>query len=186
MSKALKRMLASQLEGDLGDSRGVLMIDPGSMTVATSEAFRKDLRERAGGARLKIIHNRTARIALRSTYAEDEAAYPELDAILQGPSAVVYGGDGPIAIAKVVRDWRKKHKALVLKGAIADGELMDEKEAVLLADMPDLPQLKAMLLGAIMGGPRGIAASLAGVYGGLARCIQARVDEAGEGEAADA
>ena len=37
--------------------------------------------------------------------------------------------------------------------------------------MPDLEQLKGMLAGLVIGAGRGIAASLAGVYGGLARCI---------------
>ena len=45
--------------------------------------------------------------------------------------------------------------------------------------MPDLPQLKAMMAAALISPARGIAGSLQGVYGGLARVIQARVDQAG-------
>ena len=185
MSKALKRMLATQLGDQIAEANGLMLIDCGSMTVEKSEAFRRDLREKAGGARLRIIHNQTAKIAIRARWTEEDAEAPfddgALDGMMNGPSAIVFGGDGPISIAKVVRDWKKKHKALELKGAIADGELFVGDEAAALADMPDLPQLRAMMLGAIMGSARGIAVSLSAVYCGLARCMQARIDQSEEG-----
>lgn len=184
MSKALKRMLAEQLGDQIADTSGLMLIDPGSMTVEKSQAFRRDLRDQAGGARMRIIHNQTAKIAIRARWSEEGSEQPfddgALDEMMTGPSAVVYGGDGPISIAKVVRDWKKKHKPLELKGAIADGELFVGEDAAALADMPDLPQLRAMTLGAIMGSARGIAVSLSAVYGGLARCLQARVDQSEE------
>lgn len=186
MAKALKRMLASQLEADLDTSpAGLMLIDPGAMTVEANEAFRKDLREKAGGARMRMIHNRTARVTITARGWEGDV--DALTGVLAGPSAVVYGGDGPIPIAKVVRDWAKKQKDLKVKGAIADGEILLNGEAQALADMPDLQQLKGMLASAIIGTARGLAVSLQAVYGGLARCVQARIDESGEStEAEDA
>ena len=178
MAKALKRMLATQVQARLEDSPGGLMvIDPGNMSVESSMAFRRDLREQAGGARLRVIHNSTARVAIREMgYDGDVEA---LNALLKGPSALVYGGEGPIPIAKVVRDWARKQKDLRVKGAVADGEVLLAADAALLADMPDLQQLKGMLAGLIVSAARGIAASIQGVYGGLARCIQARLDDDG-------
>ena len=145
-------------------------------TVETTMAFRTDLREKAGGARLRVIHNRTARVAMDRLGYADEAG--ELAGVLVGPSAVVFGGDGPIPIAKVVKDWQRKFRALKVKAAVADGEVLVGKEALALADMPDLPQLKAMLASALISA-RGIASSLQAVYGGLARALQARVDQDG-------
>ena len=182
MAKVLKEMLASQLEADLQDSSGLMVLDPGPMTVETTMAFRTDLREKAGGARLRVIHNRTARVAMdRLGYADDAG---DLAGVLVGPSAVVFGGDGPIPIAKVVKDWQRKFKKLKVKAAVADGEVLVGKEAMALADMPDLPQLKAMLASALVSSARGIAGSLQAVYGGLARALQARVDQDGGGESA--
>ncbi len=189
MAKELKRLLATQLESALVDAdAGLLVLDPGPMTVENVQEFRKDLREKAGGAKLRVIHNRTAKLALKRRYFEDADTVEDLEAMLKGPTAVVYGGDGPIPCAKIVRDWRKKFKPLTLKGAVADGELMDASDAATLADMPGLTELKGMLLSAIIGSPRGIATCLSGVYGGLARCLQARIDkssEDGEGEAGE-
>ena len=180
MAKALKRMLATQLQDDLEGTGGILVLDPGSMTVESSEGFRTDLREKAGGARLRILHNRTARVAFRNLWFED--GNETLESMLQGPTAIAFGGDGPVPIAKVVRDWRKKWKKLQVKGAVTDGEVLEEDDATALAELPDLPQLKGMLLGAVLGAPRGIAVSMSAVYGGLARCLQARIDEQGGAE----
>lgn len=185
MAKALKQMLASQLEADLDTSpAGVMLIDPGTMTMEANEAFRRDLREKAGGARMRVIHNRTARVTISARGWDGDVA--ALADQLAGPSAVVYGGDGPIPIAKVVRDWTRKQKDLKVKGAVADGEILLEGDAKALADMPDLEQLKGMLAGAIIGAARGIAVSLNAVYGGLARALQARIDEQGDAAECDA
>ena len=177
MSKALKHMMVAEYTRDLQDAGAVIILDPGPMSVEKSEAFRKDLREQAGGARLKIIHNRTARRALEETlYGEQPEA---LDEPLRGRSAIVFGGESPILVAKVVRDWRRKFKALKVKGGVALGEILDANGVAELADMPSLPELRGMLASAIIGSARGIAASLEGVYGGLARVIQAHIDEQG-------
>jgi large subunit ribosomal protein L10 len=180
MAKVLKQMLASQLEADLKDSSGLMVIDPGPMTVEATMAFRKDLREKAGGAILRVIHNRTAKVAMDNLgYVDEQGA---MAGVLVGPSAVAFGGDGPVPIAKVIKDWQKKFKKIKVKAAVADGEVLVGTEALALADMPDLPALKGMLAGALISSARGIAGSLQAVYGGLARALQARVDQAGGGE----
>lgn len=182
MAKVLKQMLAAQLEAALGEGADLLLIDTGPMPVEVNREFRADLRSRAGGARMRVIHNRTARVALGAIGVADPNE--RLRGLLKGPSAVLFGGDGPISIAKVVREWVRRHKTLTIKGAVADGELLGPADAAGLADLPDLTQLKGMLAGVIQGPARGLAASLQAVYGGLARALQARVDKEGGGDAA--
>lgn len=177
MAKALKQMLVSEYGEALADVDGVVILDPGPMSVEKTQAFRRDLREKAGGAVMRVIHNRTGRLALKERLYAD---HPEvLDEVLTGTSAVVYGGDGPISIAKVVREFKKKFKPITVKGAVSDGEVLVDEDLDGLADMPDLPGVRSMLLSTILGPARGIAASLEGVYGGLARVLKARNDAAG-------
>ena len=181
MAKALKRMMVAEYERELDGLDGVIVLDTGPMTVEASQEFRRDLREKAGGARLKIIHNRTGKLALgRVLYGENPDA---LEEALSGPSAIIFGGDGPIPIAKVLREWKRKFKPLRVKGAVAEGEVLAANEVDGLADLPDLPQMRAMLLSTVLGPARGIASSLQAVYGGIARALQARIDQ--QGGAAD-
>ena len=158
MAKALKHMLASQLQADIKDSPGLLVVDPGGMTVESSMAFRRDLRENAGGAKLRIIHNRTARVAFANLKYKDEN--DSLAATLTGANAIIYGGDGPISIAKIVRDWRRKEKQLEVKAAVADGEVLPEEDAKNLADMPSKEDLLTKLAYLLQSPIRRLAVAL--------------------------
>src|SRR5262245_7471423 len=107
MAKSLKTMLTSQLQKDLATTTGCLVLDPGPMTVEGAMAFRKELREKAGGARLRVLHNRTARHALEGAWLKGGENKP-LRGMLKGSCAVAYGGAGPVPIAKVVVEWKRK------------------------------------------------------------------------------
>src|SRR5688500_10551278 len=102
MARALKKMLIGTYEKDLAGAASLIVVDPGNMTVERTREFRRDLREKAGGAKVRVIHNRTARRAFGALWGASEKA---LDEILAGPSAVVVGGSGPGAIARVLRDF---------------------------------------------------------------------------------
>ena len=89
MAKVLKQLLASQLRKAVHGSEGAIFVNLGPMTVEQNMKLRGFLRQKAGGARLRVLHNRTARVALK------EAGYPaKVDSILKGPTAAIFGGDG--------------------------------------------------------------------------------------------
>ena len=54
-----------------------------------------------------------------------------------------------IEAAKVIRDFAKDNKALVIKGAAADGTVYDAEGAKKLADLKSRPQLLAEFAGDI-------------------------------------
>ena len=184
MAKTLKTLLTSQLQAELKSTNGCVVLDPGPMTVESAMAFRRELREKAGGARLRVIQNRTARHALEAAWlgGENEA----LRKILRGSTAIVFGGGGPVPIAKVVVEWRKKAKTVLVKGAVADGEVLGAKDAERLATLPGLPELRGMMVGLLAGGARGLAGTVNGVISGLVRVLQAHVDKAPAAPAAAA
>src|SRR5688572_14357354 len=96
-------------EADLAVSKNLVVLDPGSMTVEKTQEFRRDLRDKAGGARMRIVHNRTVARVLNPLYAGNEKA---LEAVLAGPSALVIAGESLGPVARVLRDWKRKHKPL--------------------------------------------------------------------------
>jgi ribosomal protein L10 len=177
MAKALKQMLAAQLLGALKGSDGAVFVDPGPMTVEQVTRLRGVLRQKAGGARLRRLHNRTARAAFK------EAGWPDtVGTVLKGATAVVYGGEGTTTIAKTLAEATKADKTLPLKvkGAVSEGEFYDAKSvAQTLAKLPDKKTLRAMLCGAILGPARGLAVVLAAPASGVVRGVQARVEKGG-------
>ena len=176
MAKVLKQMLASQLLKALSRSDGAVFVDLGPMTVEQSSRLRGVLLQKAGGARLKIIHNRTARAAFR------EAGWPpKLETILKGPTAVAYGGEGAPTIARTLTEWKRgdRNIVLALKGAVTEGEFYDAKGATALARLPDKRTVRAMTAQALLAPGRGLAVAIAGTGAGLARVLKARIDAQG-------
>ncbi len=76
-----------------------------------------------------MAKNTLARIAAK------EAGIEGLDEILSGPTAITFVKGDFIEAAKVIRDFAKDNKALVIKGAAADGTVYDAEGAKKLADL---------------------------------------------------
>ncbi len=179
MSKQLKQLLAGQLVTALKGSDGAVFVNVAPLTVEQNSKLRNHLHAKLGGAKLRVVQNRTARVALK------QAGYPStIDAILKGPTAVIYGGEGASSIAKSLTTYVRTEKTLVLKGAVAEGEFFDAKGVAVLAKMPDKRTLRAMLATGIISAGRGLAVTISGPGAGLARVLQARIDK--QGFAADA
>ena len=75
-----------------------------------------DLREKLGrDTSYAVAKNTLARIAAK------EAGIEGLDELLAGPTAITFVNGDAIAGAKVLRDFAKKNKALIIKGGFYDG-----------------------------------------------------------------
>ena len=87
--------------------------------------------------------------------------------------------EGAIAAAKMVRDLLKADKDLpiAIKGGIVEGETYVGDNASALADLPDRDTINTKIVSAISGPARSMAGVLNAVAGGMARCIQAKVDK---------
>jgi large subunit ribosomal protein L10 len=175
MAKVLKQLLASQVVEAVRGADGAVFVNVAPMTVELSTRFRDFLAKRAGGARLRVLHNRTAKKAL------EQVGWPaRLADVLRGPTAIIYGGEGPTGIAKSLTEWVRTDKTLVVKGAVAEGEFYDAKAVTAtLARMPDKRTLRAMLLSGVLGPARGIATAVAAPGASIARALQARIDQKG-------
>ena len=71
-----------------------------------------------------------------------------------------------------------KAGGLQIKGGIVEGEAYLGSAAEVIADLPDRNTVNTQIVTAISGPARSLASVLNAVAGGLARCIQARVDKA--------
>jgi large subunit ribosomal protein L10 len=175
MVQELKQTMAEELRGQLEASPNVLVVGLGAMDAEENHALRDTLR--AYGARLRVIHNRTSRFAL------DEARR-DLAAHFAGPTALtLVDREDPdmVVIAKTLVD-AERAKRVEVRGGFVDGEILDRAGVRFLAASPDKPTLRGMLAGVVVGSARGLAASLQGVGAGLARCLQARIDQSNDSQ----
>ncbi|MCH4207216.1 MAG: 50S ribosomal protein L10 [Solobacterium sp.] len=77
--------------------------------------------------------------------AADEAGFGDLKNVLTGPNAIAFGED-ETAAARVMAQFAKKHKALVLKGGIVEGKVIDVDAVNQLAALPNREGMYSMFL----------------------------------------
>ena len=137
MKRPEKEAVVAQLTEEFRNADAVYLTEYRGLTVPQIS----DLREKLGrDTSYTVAKNTLARIAAK------EAGIEGLDEILSGPTFVK--GDF-IEAAKVIRDFAKDNKALVIKGAAADGTVYDAEGAKKLADLKSRPQLLAEFAGDI-------------------------------------
>ena len=131
--------LKEQIEG----SAALLLTEYRGLTVSEITELRKSLRE--GGARFSVIKNTLMRRALDQTDAA------ELGSLFDGPSAVAFVQEDPVAAAKSVTAAAKKFPALVLKGGFVEGRVLSAEQAKSLADLDSREVMLSKLAGLMKG-----------------------------------
>ena len=140
MAKSDKVAAVAELVERFRAADAVLLTEYRGLTVGQLKQLRRGLGENATYA---VAKNTLARIAAK------EAGIEGLDEILSGPTAITFVKGDFIEAAKVIRDFAKDNKALVIKGAAADGTVYDAEGAKKLADLKSRPQLLAEFAGDI-------------------------------------
>lgn len=108
------------------------------LNVAQMSDLRRRLR--AADGEYVVSKNTLSAIAIRDSGA---AVVKEM---LRGPVAIAFAFGDAVTIAKICKDFAKENEALVLKGAVLEGELLDAKQVDRLASMPSRDELRAQLL----------------------------------------
>jgi large subunit ribosomal protein L10 len=174
MTNFVKTLVKSEYTRSIEAAEGMLLVSFAGLTVAETDVLRAALDE--GGSRLQMVKNSLAKRAL------EDCGLAMGDDVLAGNVLIAYGSaDATMKAAKVLSnsDLRKAGK-IVFRAAVLEGSALSAEDASALADVPDKDTLRAQIVGTIQGPMRALVATMAGVNGGLARVLQARVDQGGE------
>jgi len=143
MPKAEKVERVGELTERIQGSDALLLTEYRGLTVSDITELRRSLAE--GGARFAVVKN-----TLMQRAAAD-ASIDELEALLEGPTAVAFVSGDPVAAAKKVVDAAKKFPALILKGAYMDGRVLSADEAKSLADLESREVMLSKIAGLLKG-----------------------------------
>ena len=135
-----KQVVIDEIKDKINESNGLVWFDYRGLTDSESKELRRKLR--ANGCDYKVYKNTLMTRALN----ELNIQFDELN----GPSALAYSSD-QIAPIKVLTDFAKKHKAVLLKVGIVDKEVTDQSKLALLASLPSRDGLLTMLAGGMIG-----------------------------------
>lgn len=170
MSKRVKDLVIEELRNRYEGVDSVLLVDPTGIDANTNNAMRGDLRSKS--VRLEVVKNSLARRAFAGGPLE------RVGPLMEGPNALVTGGDSIVDAAKVVAEWGKKLGLLKIHGAVVEGEALAAAEASELAKMPGRRELHQQVVGLALSPGARLVGAVTGPAGVLAGCVQAMVDKA--------
>jgi len=159
----------SDLADKLERSTITLTADYTGISVNEMNELRRQMR--ASGVDFTIIKNTLMELAA------DAANRPLVKDIVAGPTAIAFGYDDPLAVAKTITDFvRNNRSVLAVKGAImGDGPVMTAIEVGRLASLPPKPQLIATLLGQLQAPMQRLLGALNGPLQSFDGLLQARI-----------
>jgi len=122
------------------------------LTVEQITQLRDKLREK--NSQLKVVKNNFAKIAFEDLKIENVAEY------LKGPTAIAMAKEDSNEAAKVLFDFAKDVPALTIKAGYIGKEIYDNAKMEAYSKVPGKKELVAMLMSAINGPARQLAATL--------------------------
>lgn len=172
MSKFIKGLLQRQFENKFGDTSEFVVISTVGIGGNDNNEMRGSLKEK--GMNVTIVTNSLMRLALKSLEMGTAA-----DLFKTGQCAVIYGGDSVVDVAKEVVDWSKKLKAIELKGAYVDGDVVDGSGVVDLSKMPSRAELQGQIVQLAQTPAANVAGAIVGPASYIAGCIK-KIEENAE------
>lgn len=141
MNRSEKEQLVSQMREKLMGAKCVVVAHQTGLTVSEVSSLRREMR--GAGTEFKVLKNTLAKIAVQGTPLEG------LSSMLEGPTALAFSCEDPIAPAKVAAKFANKNDRLKLIGGYLDGQILDARGVDALATLPSLDELRSKILAVI-------------------------------------
>ena len=164
-----------ELTDMLQRSKAGVLLQTQGMKVSEITDFRRKLG--ASRAELQVVKNTLLRIAA------ERAQVDGLNPILAGQTTIALGFEDEVSVAKLVTDYARTQKIIVIKGGILEKRLISPAQVDSLAKTPPRPQIQAQLVGSIQGPVASLVNLLDTVARDLVYVLQARADQLGGAEA---
>ena len=149
--KAEKAASVADITARLKTTSTAVLADYRGMTVGQMRELRSKLRD--GNIEMMVVKNTLARRAAKA------AGYEPLGAELVGPIAMLFAADDVSAPARILNDYIKANRKMVIKGGLLEGQVIKAETVTELADLPSREVLLSRLLGA-MQAPLGSLANV--------------------------
>ena len=146
-------------------AQSMVLADFSGLSVLQMTQFRRTCRAKAVDCR--VVKNRLAKLAA------DKADLAIMKDHLSGPVAIMFGPESQVDPAKICVDFAKDNEAMKIKGGFLDGEYLDKSQIVALSRILSKDELIAKMMASINSPLSGLAVTMNGVVGALARVIDA-------------
>lgn len=160
-----KQAAVEAIREKLQNAQVAVLTDYRGLTVAEITELRKQFRE--AGIDFKVVKNTL------TWRAAQEVGLQDLESYLEGPTAIAFDMNNPVAPAKLISDFAKKHKNLEIKGGVLQGNVIPIEQVKTLADLPSREQLLGQFASALCAPISGLVNVLQAPIRELAYAIEA-------------
>ncbi|MCB1105755.1 MAG: 50S ribosomal protein L10 [Opitutaceae bacterium] len=136
--RAEKQFLVAEVESHLKKSDYVILTNFTGVTVSDVAELRADLRQE--NAEFHVVKNSSLRVAAKAM------GLPEIDESLNGPTAIVVGGENSAGVAKILKKFFESKQKLEVKVGVMEKKLVSAAELAAIADLPPFDALRAQFL----------------------------------------
>ena len=126
---------------------------------------------------MRVVKNSLAKLSF------EQVGLTGLGEVLQGPSAVIHGGEGALAISKVVVSTKEKAAdKLQIHGGFNEGEVVDYQGIEALSTVPGRQELLAMCMGGLFGPVSNMAQNMDNLFTEMHGLLEALIEKNGTPE----
>lgn len=175
MSKTVKSMLMRDYQARISGAQDAMLVSIRGMKAIDTTKMRSTLRK--SNIRVVIVRNALARKSFKGTPLE------ALAPLLTGPSALAFGGNSVVEVARQIVDMLKEFPLIELKGAVLDGNLFEGDKGVKeLSKFPTRTEAIAQAVTLVLSPARNLAAQIKGPGARVAGLVKAIEDRLEKGE----
>lgn len=142
-----KKSLVNDIAAKMKESASTVVCEYRGLSVAEVTELRRALR--AENVEFKVYKNSMV------SRAAELAEFSELANELTGPNAIAFSSDA-VAPARILANFAKDHKALVLKNGIVEGRVLDKESMAQIASIPGREGLISMFMSCLQAPLRNV------------------------------
>ena len=175
MSKSVKTLMIRDYDTRLEGHDNALLISVRGIDAITTNKLRQELA--AKDIKITVIRNALARQVVK------DSGLSALEPLLKGPSALAYGAESVIDVARELMKWGKEIEKLEMKGAVLDGQLFEGHAGVeALSKFPTREEALAKLVSSVLGPARKLASCAKAPASNIASGLKTMQDKLEKGE----
>ena len=176
MSKPVKEMIMRTYREAFADVTDIVLVDIRGLDSNTNHELRDGLAQ-------KQITVRVVKNALARKTFEDLPTLAPINDLIEGPTAVAYGGESVVDVARELIDWAKKHDEVELKGAIMEGTVFGADEVERLSKFPTRVEAQAEVISVALGPGASVIGAATSAGANIASILKTIEEKLEKGEA---
>ena len=175
MSKPVKNMMIRDYKSLLDGVDNALVISVRGIEANENNRLRKELAGK--DIRVTVMRNSLSKQAFEGSGLEG------LEPVMKGPTALAYGAESVVDVARELVKWAEDVEQLELKGAILDGTLFEGESGVKeLSKFPTRDEAIANVVTLILSPARNLMGQVKGPGGRLMGVVKAIEEKLEKGE----